>query len=291
MSEKTKGAVLMVLTCLFFAANASLVKLISNVAPTKIGLCRFAIGFIIILAAASTGKIKLKFNNIKLLAARGALGGIGISLMYLSIIKLGVSKGMILVATYPIYAYIFSIILIRERPSLVSAIAIVTAFVGIYLVMAGDNGAENIFSSFGIYELLAASVGIIGGLVIVIIRRLHRTDNSYSIYFWQCLVGLLVVTAPSKIWQSSFSQWEIFILLMIGITATVGQLMMTQSFKHLPVKTGATLMMLEPAFCYIAGVAIFHELLTVNSMIGSVLIIGSCVAVVLLDGRGSRAKA
>ena len=60
---------------------------------------------------------------------------------------------------------------------------------------------------------------------------------------------------------------------------------MTQSYKYLPVRMGATLAMLEPVFCYLAGVAVFGELLSVNSIIGTLLIIGSCVAVLLHEGR------
>jgi drug/metabolite transporter (DMT)-like permease len=71
------------------------------------------------------------------------------------------------------------------------------------------------------------------------------------------------------------------ILALIGITATAGQLLMTQSYKYLPVRVGATLAMLEPVFCYMAGVAIFGELLSVKSVAGTALIIGSCAAMVL----------
>jgi drug/metabolite transporter (DMT)-like permease len=61
--------------------------------------------------------------------------------------------------------------------------------------------------------------------------------------------------------------------------------MMTQSYKHLPVRMGATLAMLEPMFCYLAGVVLFGELFSAKSVIGTLLIIGSCVAVVLEGGR------
>jgi drug/metabolite transporter (DMT)-like permease len=48
---------------------------------------------------------------------------------------------------------------------------------------------------------------------------------------------------------------------------------------------GATLAMLEPMFCYLAGVALFGELLSARSVIGTLLIIGSCVAVLLHNAR------
>jgi drug/metabolite transporter (DMT)-like permease len=39
--------------------------------------------------------------------------------------------------------------------------------------------------------------------------------------------------------------------------------------------------MLEPVFCCLAGVAIFGEIFSAKSIIGALLIIGSCIAVVL----------
>lgn len=284
-NEENLGILLMVMACAFFCAMACLVKLVSHIDSVKIGLSRFVVGLCILTAAAVMGKIKLRFNNKRLLFVRGLLGGIGIILTYLAIIKLGVSKGMVLVATYPVFAYIFSVIVIKERPSFPSAAAVVTAFVGIYIVMTGNNGTAGFWSGFGVYEILAVSVGLLGGLVIVTIRKLHETDSSYSIYFSQCAIGFCLAVAPSRLWAASIKSGELMILLFIGVLATIGQLMMTQSYKHLPVRKGAVLGMLEPLFCYIAGVIIFGEFFSVTAAFGSLLIIGSCVAVVLLDGR------
>jgi drug/metabolite transporter (DMT)-like permease len=192
---------------------------------------------------------------------------------------------MVLVATYPVFAYIFSVIIIGEKPSFPSATAVVTAFVGIYLVMTGNNDTVGFWSGFGVYEVLAVSVGVLGGLVIITIRKLHQTDTSYSIYFSQCAIGFCLAVVPSRFWSASIKSGELLILLSIGVLAAIGQLMMTQSYKHLPVRKGAVLGMLEPLFCYIAGVIIFGEFFSITTAFGSLLIVGSCAAVVLLDGR------
>lgn len=290
-NEKNLGVLLMVTACAFFCTMACLVKLVSHIDPVKIGLSRFVVGICILTAATIMGTVKLRFNNKRLLFVRGLLGGIGIILTYLSIIKLGISKGMVLVATYPVFAYIFSVIIIRERPSVASAAAVVTAFVGIYLVMTGNKDTAGLWSGFGVYEVLAVSVGLIGGLVIVTIRKLHQTDSSYSIYFSQCAIGFCLAAGPSRFWAASVKPQELILLLSIGVLATIGQLMMTQSYKHLPVRKGAVLGMLEPLFCYVAGVIIFGELFNITTAFGSLLIIGSCAAVVLLDNRVKTAKA
>jgi drug/metabolite transporter (DMT)-like permease len=289
-SEKSKGTALMVTACLFFCVNVSLVKLVLHIDGFNIGLWRFVIGMGLLGTAAMFGWIQLKFHNWRLLFVRGLLGGAGVVVMYFAIVKLGMSKGMVLVSTYPIFAYIFGVILLKERPSVVSALLVMAAFAGICLVVGGNNGGAGIFESFGFYEILAVSVGVIGGLVIVTIRKLHETDNSYAIYFSQCAIGFWIAVFPSNAGTSRIGFQDGLILVLIGITATVGQLMMTQSYKHLPVRMGATLAMLEPVFCYLAGVVVFGELFTAKSIIGTVLIIGSCAAVVLHEGCVKKLK-
>lgn len=284
-SDKLKGTALMVTACVFFCVMASLVKLVTHIDAFKIGLWRFVIGMGLLGTAALFGRIQLKFHNWKLLFVRGLLGGAGIVITYFAIVNLGMSKGMVLVSTYPIFAYIFSITLLKEKPSVVSALLIATAFAGICLVVGGSNDGAGIFESFGFYEILAVSVGLIGGLVIVTIRKLHETDSSYAIYFSQCAIGFWIAVVPASARSSRIDLLDGLILVLIGVTATVGQLMMTQSYKHLPVRMGAMLAMLEPVFCYLAGVALFGELLSARSVIGTLLIIGSCVTVLLHDGR------
>jgi drug/metabolite transporter (DMT)-like permease len=289
-SERLKGTALMVSACAVFCVMASLVKLVLHVDAFKIGLWRFVIGMGLLGTAAMFGWIQLKFHNWRLLFVRGLLGGAGVVIMYFAIVKLGMSKGMVLVSTYPIFAFIFGIILLKEKPSVVSALLIVAAFAGICLVVGGKNDGAGIFESIGLFEILAVSVGVMGGLVIVTIRKLHETDNSYAIYFSQCAIGFLIAVFPANAGTSQIGMRDGMILALIGITATVGQLMMTQSYKHLPVRMGATLAMLEPVFCYLAGVVLFGELFTAKSIIGTLLIIGSCVAAVLHEGCVRKAE-
>jgi len=284
-NEKLKGAALMVSACAVFGVMASLVKLVIHIDAFVIGLWRFVIGMGLLTAAALSGKIQLKFNNRRLLFVRGLLGGVGIVVTFFAIVNLGMSKGMVLASTYPLFAFILSVIVLKERPDVVSALMIAAAFAGICLVVAGKNGDALIFSGVGFYEILAISVGLIGGIVVVTIRKLHQTDSSYAIFFSQCAIGFCIAVVPAGTGAGSVCFRDGLILALIGITATIGQLMMTQSYKYLPVRTGATLAMLEPVFCCLAGVGIFGEIFSAKSIVGTFLIIGSCVAVVLHGAR------
>ncbi|MHC4753423.1 MAG: DMT family transporter [Planctomycetota bacterium] len=209
---------------------------------------------------------------------RGLAGGIGIYIGILTITKLGLGKGMVLVCSYPIFASVISAVFLKERLRLFDVGAILTAMLGIYFIAYEKQQGFSLLV-FGKYELLAVLGAVIAGITVTLIRKLHDTDNSLAIYFSQCVVGMWLVIVPAFRTTGDIGLKGISILLGIGATVTVGQLLMTEGFKYVPVKIGSLLLMFEPVLCYMAGVAMFGEPLGWSCLLGSVLVIGSCVVV------------
>jgi drug/metabolite transporter (DMT)-like permease len=67
----------------------------------------------------------------------------------------------------------------------------------------------------------------------------------------------------------------------IGATSTIGQLLSTEGFRYVQVATGSLLGMLVPVLNYFLGVVAFGEVISWRSVIGSIIILGSCVVVLL----------
>ncbi len=276
----------MALASTFFCIAGCLIKYGSYIGVYRMAFFRFVIGFGLIAIAFMSGRIKLVFNNKKLLFLRGLTGGIAILIGLVSITKLGLGKGMVLICSYPIFACTISAVFLKERLRLFDFGAILTAIAGIYFIAYEEQQGFSLMV-FGKYEILAVLGAVIAGISVSVIRKLHDTDDSWAIYFSQCVVGMWLVLVPSFSHEGPIGLNGAFILLGIGITVTIGQLLMTEGFKYVPVKTGSLLLMLEPVLCYLAGVAIFREDLTLSSVLGSVLVIGACV--VVLAGRKKKA--
>ncbi|MHC4572190.1 MAG: DMT family transporter [Planctomycetota bacterium] len=282
LEHKTKGAALIFVACGFFCIAGSLIKSGSYIGAYRLAFFRFVIGLGLIATAVMSGRVKLVFNNKKLLFLRGLAGGIAVFITLLSITKLGLGKGMVLISSYPIFASVISAVFLKERLRIINFAALFAAMVGVYFV-AYDKGQGFTLLVFGKYELLAVMGAVIAGIAITLIRKLHDTDDSLAIYFSQCAVGMWLVVVPALSNEGAIGLSGVFILLGIGASVTVGQLLMTEGFKYVPVKTGSLLLMLDPVLCYVAGVAIFSEPLTWSCVLGSVLVIAACV--VVLAGR------
>ncbi len=276
----------MALASTFFCMTGCLVKCGSYIGPYRLVFFRFVIGLGLIAIAAMSGRVKLVFINKKLLFLRGLAGGIAIFIGFLSITKLGLGKGMVLICSYPIFASVISAVFLKERLRLFDIGAILTAIAGIYLIAYEKQQGFSLLV-FGKYELLAILGAVVAGITITLIRKLHDTDNSLAIYFSACAVGMWLVIVPAFRTAEDVGLKGVFILLGIGASITVGQLLMTEGFRYVPVKTGSLLLMLEPVLCYVAGVAIFREDLTLSSVFGSLLVIGACV--VVMAGRKKKA--
>jgi len=266
-----------------FCVMAALLKFAEEISPFKTVLFRFAVGLSLLGLAALWGKIRLEFFRKGLLFWRGLIGGTAVFILFLSIVRLGVGKGTVFCYSYPVFASIFSGLFLKERIRPLKWLFITTAFIGIYFLAAGKQGMEFRMDSLGGYELLAVGGAILSGIAIVMVKKLHDSDSSYAIFFAQCLVGFWLFVVPANMAADTGGVSAGVLLLSIGIVAAVGQLLMTEAYRHVTVTTGSLLNMLVPVFNFCMAVAVFNESFTLVEFAGTALVVTSCALVIALD--------
>lgn len=282
MSDNSKGILLTLGSVVFFALMAVLVKAVPNVSSYQTTFFRFAIGLGILGILSLFGIIQLKFNDKKNLFWRGIVGGIAVYLFYLAIIKLGVGKGSVYVYSYPIFATLFSMLILKEKVEPIKFVVIFISFAGLVLLSVG--GKESL-AGMGIYELIAIAGSVTTGLAVVFVKKLHDSDNSYAIFFSQCIVGFWLFLIPSGATQAKGNLNELLLLVLVGIVATIGQLFMTEGYRYVNVATGSLLQSMVPVFNLLSGWLIFHEQFTTIEMTGAFVIVSSCFALVIINFR------
>ncbi len=283
MSENSKGVLLTLGSVVFFALMAVLVKAIPNVSSYQTTFFRFAIGLGIIGILSLFRIIHLKFNDRKGLFWRGLVGGVAVYLFYLAILKLGVGKGSVYIYSYPIFATLFSMVILKEKVEPLKFVFIFISFAGLILLSVGD-GIHSL-TGMGIYELIAIAGSVTTGLAVVFVKKLHDSDNSYAIFFSQCIVGFWMFLIPSGATQAKGNLTELLLLVLVGVVATIGQLFMTEGYRYVNVATGSLLQSLVPVFNLLSGWLIFHEQFTPTEMTGAFVIVSSCFALVIINFR------
>jgi len=268
----------MVFSGVFFALGDVGVKLVSSsISVIEIAFFRFVIGIVFLLTLMVPRGLSLRGDHPSMLVLRGITGVVAFFCLLKSIAMIPLANAMVLFYTFPVFAAVFSLMVLREPVGKWDVTLIAGAMIGIYVLL--DPGSHGL--NWG--DVLGLTAACFAGLTVVLVRKLRQTNNPFVIYFYFCLVGG-IISCPFFLKASrvpSFSQ--LLFLVAIGSAFLIAQLLMNQGFKICRAAEGSVLLMSELVFAALAGVIIFRDPLNVGFLIGASLILGSGIGLNLIN--------
>jgi len=272
------GIFLMILSVLAFGIMASLVRSMSHVSTYITVFVRFAIGVGIVGILAMLRKIDLKFVRSPLLLLRGITGTASVALFYLAIVKIGMGKASVYSYSYPLFASLLSVIVLKEKIQTTKWLMMLLAFIGIAMVSFQFTESGKSWN-FGWFDFLAMLSAITNAISIIIVKKLHGTDNSYAIFFAQSIVGFWLFLIPANLPELTGPVTSSYVLIFIGLASACAQLLNTEGYRHVSVATGSPFHMLIPIVNVIVGVFVFNEVFSLQEIIGSSLVVIACLGI------------
>jgi drug/metabolite transporter (DMT)-like permease len=272
--HETRGLILAIASVVCFSATSLLLSFINSqygVDGWVASAYRGTIGLtVIITMQAKAGKLHLShiFTN-RLLFLRGLIGGATIPMYYICIMELGPGRAGMISGSYPLFAAIFALVLIKEALSRSYYVYILLALAGLVAVFSesGIGGGKPLF------DLLAMTGAAAAGFCVVMIRHLRHSESTSTIFASQCLFTL-IITLPFA-WDRLFtgSPAAIALTLLAAIIVVCGQLCITESFRHISVAQGSTLQMLTPASTVILSALLLGEHFSPIELAGGITIL------------------
>jgi drug/metabolite transporter (DMT)-like permease len=262
----------MLLSAASFTVNVLLVRALGVMHAANIWLVtsvRFIVGLGIVLSFYRREFEPRHLLRNRKLIERGVIGGFGVYLTYLTVVKIGAGRATFIGNTYVIWGALLAAWMLREKIGAATIAGSIAALTGIGLL-------TNVFSMTahpGIFDLLAMVAALLSAYIVVIIRQLHATEHTATIFSAQCIFGLLICIVPSIMSYQPLSGNAWGIMLAAGITAGIGQLTMTRAFRDLPVAEGSLIQMLVPLGIAAGGMTFFGERFTVHETVGATLIL------------------
>jgi drug/metabolite transporter (DMT)-like permease len=255
-----RGVLLMLASVVLFAVNTLMIRAISLHTPAVDGwlatVFRGGVGLVVVFAVYGMGRglqVKRLFSG-RLITIRGVVGACSILAFYITIVKLGAARAVILNLTYPMFASVIAGFWLKEKLSRKAVGWMVVGFGGLVIFLGGDGQLLRLSA----YDLLALAGAIGAGWVVVIIRRLRHDEHPATIYASQAFYSL-AIAAPvlGKFPSLPMAAW-------VGLTAaavivTVAQLVMTRAYQHMSVARGSSLQMLLPLMTALGGFLFFGE--------------------------------
>ncbi|MCL3881336.1 DMT family transporter [Marivita sp. GX14005] len=274
-----RGMALKLSAVFLFVIMASLIKASADVVPAGEAVffrSFFAIpvilGWLLFRRELATG---LRTRNPMGHFWRGLFGVAAMSCGFAALGLLPLPEVTVLGYAAPILTVIFAALLLGERIRLVRMSAVMLGLGGVVIVMLPQLGNEALGTAarWGVALVLLSAT--LRALAHVHIRKLvqHETTSSVVFYFALTASCLSLVTSPfGWVWPDALTAAQ---LIGAGLFGGVAQILLTSSYRHAEAAFLAPFDYASILFALIIGYAIFDEIPTLHTIIGSVIIIGA----------------
>lgn len=211
--------------------------------------------------------------------ARALMGTVGMGFTFGAPVLLPLAESTTLGFTTPIFAVIFSALLLKETVGPYRWTAVMLGFCGV-LVIARPDGDLPLVGS-----LVGLGAGLMVALISIQVRDLTRTDEPLSIVFWFAALStpVLALFLPFYAQAHTTEQW--LLLGAIGVLGCVGQLLLTASLRFGQVATVIVMDYSALAWATLYGWAIWDQLPAPSTWLGAPLILAAGLIIVWREHR------
>ena len=244
----------------------------------------FVRSLVIALAVAIFARfqgISLKVKDRRKMFLRCLTGLIAMLLYFTALSLIPIGQAVTLQYTAPLFVALLSGRLISEKVSSSVLVLLMTAFIGIVLIVSPD------FDSIDYNALLALGSGLFAGLAYIFVRDLRKTESPSSVVFWFAafsVLGSMIQAVPNL---SDLSLEMVAALIGIGVGAGGGQVGITMAYHKANAAWVSAFSYLTVIIATIYGIILFDEILTQKIVLGGLMIIGSGIALAFFTPSSS----
>ena len=287
-SPALQGIALMLVSIFFFAILNALVKeLTANYSAIEVSFfrCLFALIPVTLMVLATRDFVTLKTKRLPAHLGRGLFGMASMLASFSAFALLPLTDTVALLFSGPLFATLFSMILLRERVGIQRWSAILLGFSGVMIILRPTGDWLN----WG--ALLALLSSFLFGFSVLFIRNLSKTESVTAIVFYFSLFSTLCFAALLPFaWKTPDAQdWPLFIAC--GVTAGIGQMLMTKAYSLAPTATVSPFIYSAIIWATLFDVALFGHSPAMTTLIGAIILIASGIFIIWREAYLAKQKA
>ncbi len=286
MRSAAGGLLWLGLAPLFYSALSSSAKLAgTHLSVWQIGVGRFVLGLMLVPPVIRLLGLSLWGRQRPLLIMRGLCGATAFLLQVASFQRIPLSVAMVLFYLYPAFTALLSPCLTGEPTSKKAWPFIIGAFAGTTLILWPTKSAGRDLDLGHLFILAAA---VLCAVTLLLVRRLGKENNIYTLFYYLCLAGTLAGLGPllfqeGPIWPAGSQAW--LELVAVAVFSVGAQLSINQALIHIPAPKVSVMMTAEVPLVACFGVLYLGEPLDWRLLVGSLLIFGCGVGLNILPAK------
>lgn len=279
------GIVWKVLSALVFTLMLTLVKIAGERVPVgQLLFARSLFGMIPVLVFIWwIGHLSdaLRTKSIGGHVKRAMSGMLAMGLWFSALQYLSFPEATAIVYAAPLIMVVFAATILGERVRVYRWSAVLVGLVGVLVILAPQvrNGFDVTQNTAALGAVLALCAATFMALTSVFVRQLARAEPSYTIVLYFLIAGTAVTALSAPTWI--VPTWsDAGLMVMIGILGGIGQLFLTQAFRHAEASTIAPFEYSSMIWVVGIGYFVFGEMPTVHVMVGAAIVIASGIFVI-----------
>lgn len=264
-------------------AISALVKQLSlDIATTTILLFRYSLCLPLLIAAAlyQRGREAFRISQYRTLSLRILAGLASLSCLYGALSLMSLAKVMTLFQATPLFITFMAPFILGEQVGWRRWVAVVTGFCGVVVLL--NPGTGN-WSTMGV--LFALGSPIFAAIMMLMLRKLGQSDSPLSTAIWYNGAGSILFFSIFILGDDTFPTAAngLWVLVVIGFLASFQQFFIAFSHRLAPASLLAPFRYLTVPFGIIVGIVFFGEALTSAIILGSLIIVGASVFILIRE--------
>ncbi|TCD56927.1 DMT family transporter [Synechococcus sp. BS55D] len=209
---------------------------------------------------------------------RGITGIAGFTLFIAAAQLTSLVDTNVLVNTTPIFIPILALIFLRQRISWQIWLAIVIGFAGMVVVVRPD---ANILSNPG--NLVALAAGFVTAIEFLAVNKLDESETPLTQLFYFLLFGVVVSGCLAIGHFQATPPWVLWMMVATGLCLLAFQFLLIKAYLYAKPHEVGAFQYSSVVFAAIFGIVLFRESISLESIIGAVMICAG--GIVSISGR------
>jgi drug/metabolite transporter (DMT)-like permease len=281
MDGVRRGMALVSLGSLTLVLMATLVKHLGEHIPAmEIFFFRSLIGFFLVLAVCWRDPLEpLRTKRPGMHFVRGLVGAIGNACFFWTLTHMLLADAMALQFSRPLFMIPLAMIFLGEVAGWRRTGVALAGFAGILLY------ARPFTAGFDPGVFVGALGALVGGLVVICIKRLQTTERTRVIMFYYAFWNAVLAAVPAAIWWVTPNAYELAVLAAVGFLGISGQALITHGLSQGEATVLVPLDYSRIVYAAIVGYLVFNEIPGPWSFAGMAVIVACSLYLVLTEKK------
>jgi len=238
-----------------------------------VAFARSSLAFLFTLGLSLSAGVRLVLLRPAILWMRSFAGSVGVLFAFYALTHLPVSTALTLSNTVPVWVTLLAWPVLGQRPGVAVWAAIALGLAGIVLIQRPEAAGDRLAAMLALGNAFSTSVAMIG------LNRLGGVDARAVVTHFSGVATVftlffLLLAGARVDYTALRDATTIALLVVVGITATAGQLTMTKAFALGAPSRVSVVGLMQIVFALVFDLALWHRAFDALAVLGIALVVG-----------------